>query len=72
VAKLTDYQLKEKFIDFIDDTTPAVILWKTEYPASQILREVDPVQFDQMFWDWIDSMECESCENSLEECACED
>lgn len=72
MAKLADYELEQLYIDFIDETTPAITIWGMEYSASRVLQEIDPIAYRVGFNDWLDTLDdCEDCENNPIDCECE-
>lgn len=50
---ITEKGLEYRFDEFLDDVTPAINVCGYEYPASKVLREVDPVCYEQEMAAWL-------------------
>ncbi len=50
-----DWELSDRYDDFIDECYPTVEIMGMTYPASRTLKEVDPIAYRVGFNDWIDS-----------------
>lgn len=45
---------KERFKEYFDEIYPNVEFGNLSYPASHVLQEVDPIAFEQEFFNWLD------------------
>lgn len=52
---LSDYDLDQRYQDFLDEVYGTVKIGGYEYSTSSALREVDPVAYRCGFSDWLDS-----------------
>jgi len=66
--KEVDYD-EEEFIDMAHDQFEDVVICGMKYPALEVLQEIDPIAFRQVYLDWIDGMReeggflCGKCES---------
>lgn len=45
----------EEFEDYLDELGP-IRIGTLEYDASAVLRNVDPIAYREMFWEWVNAM----------------
>jgi hypothetical protein len=80
---ISDYDLKERYEDMLNDCYPPVSICGYEYDAGRALKEIDPIAFDVGFSDYISleldenleevegeffsKSDCDSVRESLEE-----
>lgn len=52
---LTDYELHQRYDEFLDEVYGNVTVAGLEYQTSRTLKEIDPVAYRVGFGDWTDS-----------------
>mgnify|MGYP003495615373 CR=1 FL=1 len=52
-----DNELEDMFNDLLDDTTPVIEILGFSYSPSRVLKEVDPIAYNEEFSNWLDN-EC--------------
>lgn len=56
---LSEIKAKEMFNDYLDNVYGIVKVLDYEYLTSDILKEVDPIAYDEEFSNWVDSEQLE-------------
>ena len=46
-------ELESRFSEWLDDAVKPFVFFNCEYPASKVLKEVDPVSWKQEFLNWM-------------------
>ena len=72
MAKLQDYEIEEQFKEYLDECYPPVKFGDMEYLPSYALKELDPIAYRVWLSDYEASTECDTCEEMLTDCTCEE
>lgn len=51
-----DYELEQQYCDMLDELYPPYLIGSSEFYASTILKECDPIMYKEGFADFVDSM----------------
>lgn len=51
-----DYELEQQYCDMLDEVYPPYLIGSSEFYASTILKECDPIMYKEGLADFIDSM----------------
>lgn len=72
MAKLQDYEIEERFKDYLDECYPPIKFGDMEYQPSYALKELDPIAYRVWLSDYEASEQCDDCEEVLTDCTCEE
>jgi hypothetical protein len=72
MTKLTDWEKEAQFQEYLDECYPTVKIGDMEYLVSYALKELDPIAYRVWFCDYTASIECNDCNEVLDDCNCEE
>ena len=72
MPKLQDYEIEERFKDYLNECYPPVKFGDMEYEPAYALQELDPIAYRVWLSDYEASEECGDCSEVLCDCTCED
>ena len=56
---MTDDEKKAWFDEALDDSFPAMEIHGLTFPASRVLKELDPIAYNESLADWLDGLVAE-------------